>query len=83
MWHEHAKRVPSGDGSEAIDHVVDERLQVTPALVGSQAAALDTRRVEEIANQAVQPFGFLFDGLGEALPFLLGPLDVLLAQATG
>ena len=46
----------------------------------TQAAALDAREIEEVADDAVEPPRLLLDGLCELLSVLLGPDNILLRR---
>jgi hypothetical protein len=73
--------VVSRDWAQPVLNIVQQHLEVLPGLLWPQAACLDARQIEEIADESVEPLRFLFNRLRERLAFILRPVDVLLPEA--
>ena len=79
----HRDEMPGGDRAQAAQGVGDQRAQVVPALLRAQAAPLNAREVEQVADDPVEPLRLLLDRLGEPRPLRVAPGHVPLAQAAG
>src|SRR5207302_5867539 len=55
------------------DHVVEQRFEVLPAHVWSQAAALNPRQVQQVAYETVESLRLLLDSLKKTLSLVFTP----------